>query len=316
MDGQQKIRAAFLNLGTHMWGEYGKLSGKLDFDYPTWIAVTERLQRAGGNMIVLDVGEGAVLPHCPELSVKGSWRADRIAKELDRLKAMGIETIPKLNFSATHDAWLGEYSMMLSTPEYYRVCEAAIRDVVELFGKPRFVHLGFDEETPSHQRRRGVMRLRQGDLWWHDLEFLAGVALKAGARPWIWSDYIWRHEEEFLKRMSKDVVQSNWYYGNAFRMPDLSRSDPDDPLVERALRGYIKLDRHGFDQVPCGSIWSDYDNFAQLVDFCERNLSRERCLGYMMAAWFMTTPEALWKHLFAIDVMEETFCGLARGNGI
>ena len=306
-----RIKAAFLNLGTHMWGEYGTLSDVLDFDYSTWVCMTERLQRAGGNMIVLDVGEGVVLPHCPELAAKGAWTAERLAKERARLAGMGIELIPKLNFSTAHDAWLGEYSRMVSTPEYYRVCEAAIRDVIEIFETPRFIHLGFDEERYTMQRRRQIARWRQGDLWWHDLEFLSGIALKAGSRPWIWSDYMWHHEEEFLRRMSKDVVQSNWYYRSSFAGAKLDREDSADSTDDKIVRGFLKLDRLGFDQVPCGSIWEAYDNFALLVDFCERRLSKEHNLGYLMAAWYMTRPSELWKHLFAFDIMDEAFahCG-------
>lgn len=313
--GKDMIKAAFLNLGTHMWGEYDTLQDRLDFDYPTWVRMTERLQRAGGNMIVLDVGEGIVLPHCPELAVKGSWTPERLAGEQARLKGMGIELIPKLNFSAAHDAWLGEYTRMMSTSEYYRVCEAAIRDVTDIFGKPRFIHLGFDEETFTHQRRRKLARCRQGDLWWHDLDFLADVALKAGSRPWIWSDYLWRHEDEFLRRMNKDIVQSNWYYGCSFAGADVElKGDTEDALYDRIVRGFVKLDRAGFDQVPCGSIWEAYDNFGPLVEFCERRLSKERLLGYMMAAWYMTRPNELWKHLCAFDIMEEAFARMGQAS--
>ena len=303
MTDKGKIMAAYLGVGTHMWGEYDTLPDTLDFDEPTWEAVTARLARAGGNMIVLDVGEGVVLPGVPELAVKGAWTAERVAAEKNRLAAMGIELIPKLNFSTTHDAWLGPYSRMVSTPEYYRVCETAIRDVIELFGHPRFIHLGFDEEGETMQRRRRLVRYRQGDLWWHDLDFLAGVASKAGSRPWIWSDYAWHHKDEFLKRMSKDIVQSNWYYSDFFDMT--GEHAGDDGAHARIVDCFVDFDKAGFDQIPCGSIWERYDNFALLVDFCDRNLSRERNLGYLMAAWYHVRRDELWKHLFAFDIVEE-----------
>ena len=200
---------------------------------------------------------------------------------------------------------------MTSTPEYYRVCEAAIRDVIDIFRRPRFIHLGFDEERFTHQRRRRLARCRQGDLWWHDLNFCASVALKAGARPWIWSDYIWHHEEEFLRRMNKDIVQSNWFYGSSFAGADTeskcTEDETEDQLYDRIVRCFLTLDRAGFDQVPCGSIWEAYDNFAPLVDFCEERLSARHVLGYMMAAWYMTRKEEVWKHFLAFDVMDETF---------
>ena len=66
------------------------------------------------------------------------------------LRALGIEPLPKLNFSTCHDAWLGPYSRMVSTPAYYDVCRDLIDEVAELFGGPRFFHLGMDEETAQH----------------------------------------------------------------------------------------------------------------------------------------------------------------------
>ena len=84
-----KIMAAFLGVGTHMWGEYGTLPDTLDFDERVWEAIVTRFARAGGNMILLDVGEGVVLPSVPELAVKGAWTPERVAAERERLAAMG-----------------------------------------------------------------------------------------------------------------------------------------------------------------------------------------------------------------------------------
>ncbi len=62
---------------------------------------------------------------------------------------MGIEPIPKLNFSAAHDAWLKDYSRMVSTLGYYEVCRNPDPGVRLLFDT-RFFHLGMDEETHAH----------------------------------------------------------------------------------------------------------------------------------------------------------------------
>ena len=45
-------------------------------------------------------------------------------------------------------------------------------------------------------------------------------ASKRGVRAWCWSDKIWHAKDDFLKRMPKSVLQSNWYYGRNF---DLNR---------------------------------------------------------------------------------------------
>lgn len=91
--------------------------------------------------------------------------------EINRLNKMGIDVIPKLNFSACHDEWLGIYSHMISTPTYYRVCKNLIDKVRRLFNT-KYMHIGFDEEIYENQAKYDFVVIRQSNLWWHDLLFL------------------------------------------------------------------------------------------------------------------------------------------------
>jgi len=58
-------------------------------------------------------------PRHPELGVSDSWEPERFVKEMERLRAIGLEPIPKMNFSTCHDAWLKDYGHQVSTPRYY-----------------------------------------------------------------------------------------------------------------------------------------------------------------------------------------------------
>ena len=122
------------------------------FSEASWRRLSAALAKAGCNQIVIDLAEIVRYPSHPELAVKGSWSVEKLRAELDRLRGMGFEVIPKMNFSATHDTWLKDYHRMLSTPEYYKVCEDLIRDAVEMFDHPRFFHLGYDEESYDCQK--------------------------------------------------------------------------------------------------------------------------------------------------------------------
>ena len=196
--------AGLFHMGTNMWcdqvpsawgpykGEDLKLVCAADhvrFDEKVWRAITGRMAEVGMNMVVIDLGEAIKYPSHPELWVNGSWEIDRFRKELDRLRSMGIEPIPKMNFSAAHDVWLKKYERMLSTRPYYQVCADLIRDVCEIFDHPRFLHLGYDEETVGHQSRYLYCTVRQGDLWWKDFLWFVKETERNGMRPWIWSDY-------------------------------------------------------------------------------------------------------------------------------
>ena len=69
------------------------------FDEQSWRRISNELAKAGCNQIVIDLAEIVVYPSHPELSVKGSWSVDRLRAELERLRGMGFEVIPKMNFS-------------------------------------------------------------------------------------------------------------------------------------------------------------------------------------------------------------------------
>ena len=73
------------------------------FDEAVWRTLTGRMQGAGMNLLVIDLGEALQYQSHPELAVKGSWKIDRFRAELKRLRSMGQEPIPKLNFSTAHD---------------------------------------------------------------------------------------------------------------------------------------------------------------------------------------------------------------------
>ena len=85
------------------------------------------MARAGMNMLVIDLGDGIRYESHPEIAVQGAWPPARLREELARLRALGLEPIPKLNFSTAHDAWLHDYSRMVSTPAYYKVSRRAHR---------------------------------------------------------------------------------------------------------------------------------------------------------------------------------------------
>jgi hypothetical protein len=217
--------------------------------------------------------------------------------ELEFCRDHGIEPLPKLNFSACHDAWLGRYSRMLSTPAYCDACAALIGEVCELFDGPRLFHIGMDEEDWSHQKNLEYVVVRQGDLWWHDLELLIERVERSGSRAWVWSDVLWDCGRDlFSHRMPRSAVQSNWYYSAEF----------PQKALPNALASFEWLEQMGYEQIPTGSTWSSDQNYGRLVDWCEAHVGSERLAGYMMADWRATT--AFWQdtHVDAISIAGRT----------
>lgn len=286
------IWSILLHLGRNMWGDtqnaYTPPVDRLTCDENLWKELTTKSAKSGLNMIIVDLGEAIRYQTHPELAVDGSWSVEKLQEDLQRMRDLGLEPIPKLNFSTCHDFWLGEYARMVSTPTYYKVCADLIKEVTEIFDKPRFFHLGYDEENYPVQKTYDYVVIRQGELWKHDFLFFVNECEKNNVRPWIWADYQWNHPE-FIEWAPKSVVMSNWYYGNDF--------SPDSTCIKT----YLDLDKAGFDQIPTGSNWSNNQNFALTVDFCKNNISQEHLLGFMQAPWKFTDAKSHDHNLRAIQ---------------
>lgn len=298
------IWASLLHLSYNMWLDRESqdmephLTARpyLRFDESLWNDLLPAMADAGINMVLIDVGDGVKYESHPEIAVENAWSVDKLKSELEKVRSFGIEPVPKLNFSATHDVWLGPYSRCLSTPAYYDVCRDLIDELADIFGGPRFFHLGMDEETFHHQRFQDYVVIRQYDLWWHDLLFYVEQVERKGSRAWIWSDYFWHHPHEFLERMPKSVLQSNWYYGKDFSM----EKEPEATWV----RGYLELENHGYDQLPTGANWSRDENFGMTVRFCRERIAPERLLGFLQTSWKPTTEDYRKKHFEAIALLK------------
>ena len=307
------IWANLVHLGHNMWVADRPYDAKLRCEDAEWRAITDRMAAVGMNMIVIDLAEGIVYPSHPEMAIEGSWSVEKIRAEIARLKALGIEAIPKVNFSACHDGWMGKIERMVSTRKYYDFCSDIIRDVAEIFDHPRFFHIGMDEEEPICQKKADIIISRQGDLWWHDLNFFAKEVEKHGMRPWMWSDHAWNAGDEFYRRCPKSIVQSNWYYSASFDMAKLAKDKEDEIAAKKVLQMheldqvecYLKLDKAGFDQIPCGGNWREDVNFGETVKFCRANLSSGRLLGFLVSSWRATTANFRDKNLKAVDLVGE-----------
>ena len=296
---KQKMWAYLMHLSDNMWGDPGstiKIAPyypELSVDENVWKETIDFLPTQGFNTVLIDVGDAIQYEKHPEISVKGAWSKDKLKAELDRMRAMGLTPLPKLNFSAGHDAWLGEYSRMLSTSIYYQVCKDVITEVAEVFGNPEYIHLGMDEEDPKNQGGLAFACVRQKDLWWHDLYYLFDVCEKVGSRPWVWSDYCWHHPEVFFEKMPKSALQSNFWYN---RMKKL----PDGTYRELQARVYCMLEEKGYDQVPCVSFFEGYSyNAQETMEIGKEEIAPERLVGYMTAPWH--NPRTIAKYTLLDD---------------
>ena len=296
------IWATLVHIGTNLWYEEGNTkcdcstlyhtpaTPYIRFDRETYDKYIDDMKAAGLNAVVIDLADAMVFDSHPELAIEGAFTKDEMRAELDRLNALGFEVIPKLNFSATHDTWLKEYSRMLSTDTYYKVCADLIDEVAELF-EPRFFHIGFDEEGIEHQSKYDYIVIRNNDLWWHDLCYLARCVEKHGVRACVWADYARTKPDEFVARLPKSVIPVNWYYFTEY-------GENISEQMRIRVAPFDILEANGFDQIPGGSVEYHFENMELLAKYCKDHISKEHLLGFIQTTWSAVLPsekEKLWR---------------------
>ena len=345
-----KTRAILLHLGQNMWGEYlapGEkrekglqyTSDHLRTDETVWKDLTARMQKRSFNMAVIDVGEGLIFPSHPELAVKGSWSAEKLAAEVKRLKSMGIEAIPKLNFSTCHDGWLKEYGRMVSTDIYRKVVKEIIDDTCEVFGNPRYMHLGMDEENMEMQKRYPLVIIRRTELWWRDFYHYLDCLEKHGTQGMLFSGHARNTcSNVFFKRMPKSVIQNVGLYGHGHVVEriqaDIDRRlkvNPPRPtahLVRKveAFKTMELLNKHGYKMLALTSNWvwkgempkpwptgKDYPQDPKAAEwmysFAKSNFADENFMGMMIAPWGEIKPDLHYYWQSAIDQLADAMEG-------
>lgn len=306
MKKNTKMWAILLHLSPDMW--WDTKYNYIPWDDATWDLILKNAVDAGFNTIVLDVGNGVEFSSHPELAISGTWPQEKLRKEIRRCNELGIAVIPKLNFSTTHDKWLGKYARMISTEEYYCVCDDLIKEVYELFNHPQYIHIGMDEENDFMQRNETqIVIYRRDELLWHDLRFLVDSVKAAGATPWIWHDLLFGNPEEFKKRFDpKELLVSPWYYRSFHEehfepMPDERQEEFGNLNLTYLEEGHFfanfrkqacPLANYGFRYVPTASAWSNNPyNAYELMEHFENGAPDESIVGYMTAPWSQTVPE-------------------------
>ena len=327
------IWSLFVNLGDNMWWKKHEV---LRFEEEAWEKIVAAAVENGFNNIVLDLGEGVQYGSHPELAKPGSWSRERVRKEVKRLKDLGIALVPKLNFSATHHLWLGDYRRMLGLPKYYEVCRDLIYEVYDLFDQPEYIHLGMDEEGDDQFfGQLDLVAYRRGELLWHDLQFLLDCVRDKGATPWIWGDICLEYPDEFRKRIAKgSVLLSPWNY-NALKEEHYTLLDPEtprhakyftqepykslhfkyleeDPFCVRFMEQAVPAARDGYGIVPCASLCFGCDyNPDDTVEYFMKNTPKEQMVGFMTAPWRATKVEYVPEFIRNMEMLKkarEKFC--------
>ena len=316
----ERIWSYFIQLGSNMWREpcsltenrgpgicqaTGRYCPEMITDRKVWRDVIDFLPSCGFNTVVIDIGEGMQYESYPELAIPGAWSKDELRAEVARIRALGLEPVPKLNFSSFHDTWLGEYSRIKGTAKYYEVVRDLIDEVCEVFAPVKYFHIGMDEEYfPNHKKTLTI--IRSDEQWFRDLYFYKECVEKHGARAWLWGGYYRQHSDVFVKKMPRECLLSESCFER------LVPRGEDGKFPRAGINSLVDFVRIGYDFIPNTSTWAFKQSTAQtILFFHNEGLVNDHLFGFLVSPWQFTNEvsrynllDAAYRTKFARELFE------------
>ena len=252
------------------------------FDYDVWCNIVDKCTHYKFDTIVLDLLDGLNYTGYPELWIEGGWSHDRLKDEVKRVKALGLNIIPKLNFSAGHDLWFEEYGReKMSTPEYYEVCKNLINELYEIFDSPEYIHLGLDEESPDIATPENFYRT--GKKYLEDYKYLVDCVKETGATPCFWNSPFLHYEEAYDYFDTDCVIYSEMYY--TFKKEEWTKISDQDQWVKDYYAGPFKTREFYADYVAkYGDVPIEYVEQDPVVEKTIRKREEYAARGYKFVA--------------------------------
>ena len=266
-------------------------------DVPAFEKVCGKAAECGFDKLLIFTGDALRYETHPEIAKDGAWTVGELKEQLAKIRSLGMEPIPMLDFSAAHDIWLGEYSYMVSTEDYYRVCADLIDELCGIFGGPSLFWLGLGEENSEAQMKYDYSVVRGDRLFIHDMKFLFDACRKNGAAPWISCDFYTEYPHLFGEAVGKDVLISS-YGARYYYSPESVLSGQKEM---KCLEAIGELTKMGYKTVPMLSSWRHSKAPECSVDVLKKWADRENVVGFLRCPFLPVREENLFKLFFEAE---------------
>lgn len=265
----------------NIYGE--KYYTRLNTEKEAWDEISKEAVKFGFNYVLIEIADGIKYKSHPEIAIEGAWEIDKLKAELQKLRDMGLTPIPKLNFSTAHDVWLGIYSRMISTPEYYSIVEDLISEIIDIFDTPEMFHIGLEDEGHHSQVRFDYVCFRQHDLYWHDYNFLIDCVREKGVRPWVAVDPYIVNKERFLENTEKDVVISPLYENSFFTATGPVTVKDTESVMGKRLLSFTELPSLGYDIIPTFSTRNNRLCVDHIIRYVHQKVDHKKVKAILIA---------------------------------
>ena len=188
------------------------------FDLGLALEITEELARQQFTTLFIGVSDGVQYARHPELTRRYSVPMEQLATLAERARQLGLEVVPKLNFSRSaingHDHWMRapgeEWHVHFDDDYYWATAFECIDEVIAACQPSRCFHVGMDED---HERsytqyvkairtlHAGLQQRRLRTVCWSDtaLDYASGQ--------------IYREKSELAEtQLPNDCIRLMWNY--------------------------------------------------------------------------------------------------------
>ena len=301
------FKAYTIYLSCNMYSDVPKEKYLYSKDYPmeyyyldkciaepdTFRLLCDEAKKADIDTLVVFAGDGVRYDSHPEIALPGAWSKKELVSCLEYARSLELELVPHLNFSAARDVWMGEYSRMVSTDEYYAFCADMIKETCEIFLGPKYFHLGMDDEYMEYQLKYDYMAARGDKLFIHDLKFLVEQCRKCGATPWVSCDFAHEYSHLFKDAVDEDIP----VVGGTAVWNNMHGSKPKPESEKISLKAVAGM---GYGLICNMSCWSNSSGPEYVTSFAKNNLPKDQIKGFAITPFLVCCDENKHKLIYEI----------------
>lgn len=187
-----KIKALLLHM-THYDPSWNvRKESEVPFSLEAGLAILNKMKESGFNTVILDIEDGVIYKSHPELTRHYSVPMDKLKQFADSARELGIDFIPKLNFSRSgrnlHDKWLyphwDELNFVSKRADYRKVVLEVMEEIINVCKPQNYFHIGMDED---HHRS-----LRQ---YVETITFFDNYLKNKGLQTVVWNDTAYENRD-------------------------------------------------------------------------------------------------------------------------
>lgn len=261
----------------------------------------------GTNTILIFVGDAYCYESHPEIVCQNAWTKEELGDAIKHVKALGMDAVPMLNFSAVGNAWMGKYRKMMGSEVYLKVCDDLICELFEVFDKPELFHIGMSCEAPELQSRFKNCVSRSAHLLSKHIAHHLDTVRKLGARPWMYSDLYLVSPEAFKATVGKDVLLSQGFIGGHKKIVNGISPQPE-------IRATIELPELGYDYIPQFCNFHSIPTDTSMCNLVINHIKPDKVKGIVQLSVYQCNDEHDFKLMYDACALNENADKILKGG--